>query len=96
MRQSTLVVEVLAQVRGEPWNDLTRALVSALRPSQVEVIEHNAAETTNAMPWRVRVYLRENKMIDRVQQECLVELPDGCNNGYDLAQLLRAAGLYQR
>lgn len=77
-------IRVLPDLTGKPWCPITEAFVSALRPSRVEVIHHDAVVKSDARTWRVRVHLDERGRIDCIEQEVEVTLPDGVEHGHDL------------
>ena len=85
--QSGLSLEVLPFLKGKPLNDLTFNYLLALRPSLVRIVL--AEETIDAVPWRVTIYLEEDKKtIKQITQECNVGCV-GAHHGSDLAQKVR-------
>ena len=79
-----IVVAVLPYLTGRPLDEIANAFISTLRPSTVRVIKHNGAQKCDANTHRVTVYLDERGLIDKIEQECDVELPDGMD-GHDLS-----------
>ena len=80
-------IAVLTELYGLPWDDpVMPAYVSALRPSAVRVIEHGHLTRSNAIPWRVTVYLTALRRVREVVQEVQVELPEdgSIEHGYAL------------
>lgn len=76
-------VRVLPDLEGEPWSPITAAFLRSLRPSSVRVIRDGFV-TSDARCWRVTVYLTPADVIERIEQEVEVDLPDGVAHGYDL------------
>ena len=73
---------VLPFLNGQPWDDLARAYVHALRPSRVRVSE--SWITCDAMLWRVTVMLK-NGVVAYIEQEVEVDLSSGeWQNGHEL------------
>ena len=89
MRIGYTVIEVLHFLRGHSWDEIARAYLHALRPSEVRVIAHDAPTKTDAVVWRVTTYLDVDGAIDRIVQEVEVELPDGVAHGFDLDERRR-------
>ena len=79
-------IEVLAFLKGKPWNEIALAYVHAVSPSYIRVIK--GEETTDAKAWRVSVYIDRNSIIEKITQEVEVALPDGIQNGYELRKSL--------
>ena len=77
-------IDVLPDLIGHPWNDITQAFLRAVRPSRVRVLQVGDVETTDAIAWRVTVYVR-NGTINSITQEVEVDLPPGIAHGFDLA-----------
>lgn len=77
-RRGYTSIPVLPQLWGEPWNEIALAYVHALRPSLVRVV--HAEETTDAVCWRVTVYLKGER-IESIEQEVEVGLPEDCQHG---------------
>jgi len=63
-------IGVLPELTGKPWDEKALNLVAALRPSWVRVVQ--GEETTDAILWRVTVYLGEDSLITSVRQEAWV------------------------
>ncbi len=77
-------VRVLPDLVGKPWNEVTSACTRSLRPSRVRVVIGDSPVTSDAVLWRVTVYLDSLMMVRRIEQEVEVDLPDGVENGFDL------------
>ncbi len=76
-------IEVLPFLRGKPWDWIALAYVHALRPSTIRVTDGGLK--ANARLWRVTVYLKEGtRLIDSIEQEVEVGLPEGISNGHGL------------
>lgn len=82
-------VECLPHLKGRAFDEVARAYLTALRPSSIRLLTHNAGEYMDARTWRVSIYLDENEKIDSIWQEVEVALPEGVQNGYELDQRLR-------
>ena len=80
-------IEALPELTGLPWNEVTQAYVSGLRPSSVAPT-HGLVHT-DSRPGRVTIWLDKDGMIEKVTQEVSVELPEGFRNGHDLSVALR-------
>lgn len=85
-------IRVLHQLVGKPWSVITGAYVSALRPSTVRVVTAGAAVETDAVLWRVTVYLTPAGCVEQIEQEVEVALPPGARSGYELDSALRGLG----
>jgi hypothetical protein len=48
------------------------------------VIEHGQCEHTNAVLWRLTIYLDMDGKIEKMEQEVEVAIPEGIRNGYEL------------
>lgn len=77
-------VRVLPELVGKPWNDITKAYMRSLRPSRVRVVRDGDPVTSDAVSWRVTVYLTTSGSIHHVEQEVEVDLPDGVDHGHML------------
>lgn len=89
-RRGYTVINVLNFLKGRPWDDVALAYVHALRPSHIRVVIDGTQ--LDSQPWRVTVYLDDNK-IRAIHQEVEVGLPDGCKNGGGLNELLQQGGV---
>jgi hypothetical protein len=85
-RTGYTIVRCLPALEGKPWNALTSAFVRALRPSEVVVLDADVSAKCDARLWRVFVRLTKVGLIHSIEQEVLVDLPDGVENGYALVQ----------
>lgn len=83
-------IRVLRDLERKPWNEITQAFVTALRPESVRVIKHNGTVTSDGRLWRVTVFLTAFESIEKIEQEVEVALPDGVAHGYDLERRLEA------
>lgn len=77
------VIKVLEFLKGEPFGDRVLDYLAALRPSKVEIIDHDSWVTCDAVTWRVRVFLTEDRKVDHTEQEVEVELRTA-DHGYGL------------
>lgn len=68
-------IRVLSFLDGQPWDDLARAYVHALRPSCVRV--SSSFLTSDARSWRVTVMTTEDGIIRHIEQEVDVDLGSG-------------------
>ncbi len=75
-------IRVLEFLTGYPWDDMALGWVHGLRPSFIRVVD--GAETCDAQPWRVTVYVNDKNIITSIRQEVEVWLPEGVENGHDL------------
>jgi len=78
-------IPVLQQLWGTPWCNAAANFLPALRPSCVRVTTGEV--TTDAVGWRVTVYLDAHENISRIEQEVEVGLV-GFRNGQDAANYL--------
>lgn len=92
MSAGYLSVEMLSFLRDQPWDDVARAYVTALRPSEVRV--STGELKSDAKPWRVTVIVDAAERITEISQEVEVELPPGIENGHALACELATRGVY--
>lgn len=82
-------IRVLEFLNGQPWNEIALAYIHSLRPRRVRVIEHGKGAKADFQTWRVTVWLKPgNKLIDCIQQEVVVGLPEGVENGSHLRSAL--------
>lgn len=80
-------IAVLDFLVGMPWDEVARAYVEALRPSEVQVTSDGVLKS-NARTWRVTVHLDDKERIEAIEQEVEVPLPDGIENGYEFERAL--------
>lgn len=85
-RYSFLSVEVLPELIGQEWNDVSLAYVSGINPTKIRVTEEEV--TCDSQIGRVTVYVENNK-IRKIYQEARVSLPDDVKNGYCLSLALK-------
>lgn len=78
-----LSIEVLAFLNGQPWDDVARAYIHALRASEVRI--STGALKSDAKLWRVTVMLAPGEIIEEITQEVEVVLPAGIQHGHALA-----------
>lgn len=78
------VVRVLPDLEGKPWNDVTTAYLRSLRPSVVRVVPGGGEVTSDAKLWRVTVFLTPSGLIETIEQEVEVDLPEGVEHGHAL------------
>jgi hypothetical protein len=81
------VIEVLPEIVGKPWNEITQAYLRALRPSSVRMVVDGEAITSDAKLWRVTVFLEAMsapRLVRHVEQEVEVDLPPGVDHGHAL------------
>ena len=83
-----LTIPVLEFLWGEPWNNLALDFVHTLRPSSVRV-SNTGWWSVDSRCWRVTVALkRDNKTIERIEQEVEVGL-HSAKNGHNLSCQLK-------
>jgi hypothetical protein len=75
-------IEVLSFLKGQPWDDVARAYVHGLRPSEVRV--STGTLKSNAVLWRVTVMMNDKALITEITQEVEVLLPPDIENGHSL------------
>lgn len=83
-------IPVMQWLWGRLWDDDVLHMLTALRPSVVEVI--TGLETCDAVTWRVRVYVTEKMgghVIDEIRQSVSVALPDGVKHGAGMTERMR-------
>ena len=94
--QSYTVIKVLPDLSGQPWDDLSKNMLMAVRPSYVR--ESWGEIKCDACCWRVTVYLRGSKdepIVDYIEQEVAVGSV-GADNGHDLDCKLKARQRVER
>lgn len=77
---------VLPFLVGRRWDDVGLAFVSSLEPTAIRVTD--GVITTDAMTGRVTVMVNEDFIIQSIEKECNVWLPDGVEHGHALCQLV--------
>ena len=75
-------LQVLTLLYGLPWDEYAMNWVDTLRPSRVRV-STNGWVNSDAMHWRVTVYVDEHQLIQRIVQEVVVGLRGGLENGHE-------------
>ena len=83
---SYIVVDVLPFLRKRPWDELALAFVSCLEPTMIRVT--TGTIKLDARSGRVTVYVDEKNIIQKIERECTVWLPEGVEHGYHLEQLI--------
>lgn len=84
-----ICIKVLPELNGRPWNDVALGYLHSLRPSRIRVIKDGWTQCDSRL-WRVTVYLeKDGETIKRIDQEIQVGLPEGCNNGAHLKEMLK-------
>lgn len=89
-RQSTLFLNVLPELHGVTWCDVTLAYVSALKPSVIRVVFEDDGVKCDVCSHRVTVILNRLGFITSVHQELDVQLPAWVHHGHQLEQELKA------
>lgn len=84
-------IDVLPFLKGRPWDDVSLAYVSGLRPSYIRVV--HGAMHCDARVWRVTVYLDDKDLITDISQEVMVWLPEGVRHGSALSAALAMASI---
>lgn len=74
------VLDALPEVIGCRWDAVAEAAIRTLRPSAIRLAPVGVKLASDAVWWRVTVYL-EDSVILRVCQEVKVILPNSCQNG---------------
>lgn len=82
---SYTVIEVLPFLKGQSWGQLPLAYIHGLRPSSVRLVRSSVK--MDALTNRVTVYLDEWDIIEKIEQEIEVGLPEGVDDGHHLDQL---------
>lgn len=77
-------INILPELIGRQWDEISLGYVHAFKPSCIRVIPHNGMMTLDAMSRRVTVELNEQKRIKRINQEVEVMLPENIQNGEHL------------
>ena len=85
--QGYTVIEVLPFLVGRPCDDVAMAYIAALRPSYIRIT--TGERTCDARIWRVTVVVDENDIIQRVEQEVNVGLPEPFGCGWELDQYIK-------
>lgn len=91
-RYGFLSIDVLSCLNGKPWDEVALAYVSALKPHYIRVIRYDDGQTADAMQGRVTVYLDKDGLIDRIDKEVRVWLPDRVAHG-DALQMALSYGI---
>ena len=76
-------IPVLEFLQGLPYNHLTQCYIRSLRPSYIRIIK-NGVVNLDGRVWRVTVFLKEDDIIDYIQQEVEVSCYDDIEDGHDL------------
>ena len=74
-----LSLEVLQFLKKRKWDEIALAYIHSLRPSCIRVIKGEC--TCDAVDWRVTVYVDSTDIIEKVEQEVEVGLPNGIAHG---------------
>jgi hypothetical protein len=88
-------INVLQDLWGLPWNEVTKNYLVALRPSEVR--ESWGAIKLDTRGWRVTVYLcgeKEFPYIKSIEQEVKVGLEGGMANAYELEKKIHSYERY--
>jgi hypothetical protein len=91
------VIEVLPEIIGKPWCDITQAYLRALRPSDVRVVVDGEEIKSDAKLWRVTVFLsaiRNPRTVTRVEQEVEVNLPPGVDHGVRVGSIVSTCKVF--
>ena len=73
---------VLPELYGKVWNDIALAYVLSLEPTAVRV--STGTMTLDSCTGRITVIVDENDIIQSIDKEVRIPLPDGIENAYDL------------
>lgn len=84
---SSTVIEVLPELKGKLWNEVTLAFVHGLRPSAIRVTE--GVMTCDGVTNRVTVLVDEKNHIKKITQEVEVGLPEKVAHASALHDALR-------
>jgi hypothetical protein len=74
-----VVIEVLPFLKGRPWDEVALAFVTTLHPASIRVTEGTIK--LDARVDRVTVYVDKENVIQGIEQECLVWLPESVEDG---------------
>ena len=85
--RSALTIRVLGVLEGKPWDDLALAFVHGLRPSAIRVTKGEV--TLDSWQGRVTVVVDDNNIIESIEQEVEVGLPEGVAHGQALRVALK-------
>lgn len=77
---------------GQPWDDFALSCIETLKPSSIRV--STGEITTDSWLDRVTVMLDKDRLIESVVQECAINLPESCQNGYDFKMALKQRELH--
>lgn len=78
-------IQPLMFLHGRPWDEIALGYCHALRPTHIRVVRGGVQ--LDAQHWRVTVYVRpgnknpEANIIERIEQEVEVGLPEGIEGG---------------
>ena len=62
-------LEVLLFLKGTEYNQNALNYIHFLRPSRIGVLKPGGGRILNAVRWRVWVYVDENNIIEKIEQE---------------------------
>lgn len=83
-------IEVLPFLVGRILDDYARGWVYALRPDSVRV--STGEITTDSCPYRVTIFIGARDVIERIEQEVCVGLPDGFRDGRAMMSHMESRG----
>lgn len=73
---------VLPELYGKVWNDIALAYVLSLEPTAIRV--STGMVTLDSRTGRITVIVDEADVIQSIDKEVRIPLPDGVKNAYDL------------
>jgi hypothetical protein len=77
-------VDILPNLIGKPWNDVALGYVHGMNPTHIRVID-GRGEQLDAQTGRVTIHLNsKTKLIESIDQEIRVGLPEGIPHGQGL------------
>lgn len=84
-RYSRASVEVLPELIGKPWNDITMCYVLSLEPSAIRVSD--GCVTLDGHTGRITVFVDSDNKIEKISKEVKIPIPDDMD-AYDLRVIM--------
>ena len=79
---SYTTVKVLPELHGKKWDDVSLAFVLSLEPTAIRVT--TGMVTLDNCVGRMTVIVNDDEVIQRIDKEVRIPLPEGVENAYDL------------
>jgi len=79
---SYTTVKVLPELLGKKWDEVSLAFVLSLEPTAIRV--STGMVTLDSCVGRMTVIVNDDDVIQRIDKEVRIPLPEGVKNAYDL------------